>query len=102
MSHFSYEECAMLGQLGYAPGFLDDVEEGDTIAFRVPSWMSPDDPGFRFWKISKLRRVPRQGQPYGCLVQFVGTDEAGVAMPCAYGSEWACFILQPVATTEPS
>ncbi len=111
MRSFTIEQAAMLTEVGYTPGWLSDVEDGDEVAFTTgPSFMKADnEPEMFMWRVERVQKQPRYVDvsnglfgghmtQNGVLVMFIAYNDDGIPLQQTYGGEWPCFIRRAQAT----
>lgn len=87
----------MLHEAGYVAAFMDDIEEGDEVAFSI--FAKDDEPAVKMVRVSNLKTSPQidhdeAGRSFrvGATIRFIGTYSNGMTEAFAYGSTWDCYI----------
>lgn len=100
MHYFTQTDMEMLNEMGYEAVFVEDIEDGDDIAFRTTPSYSDGEHKIIFFRVSNLKRVPRFDRDANgeiisnypnYLLQWIAVDDKGHTFPMSYGSGWACY-----------
>jgi hypothetical protein len=99
--HFTQDDMEMLCEMGYQATYVEDLEEGDDIAFATSTGLFGGTvKSIEFSRVTQIRKIPRYAQDmYGriidptpnYLVQWVALCENGLTKPMTYGAGWACY-----------
>jgi hypothetical protein len=88
----------MLNELGYEAIFVEDLENGDEIAFC--RFRLREEDRVEFSTVEQLKRIPRYQRDIlgrlldehpDYLIQWIARDDRGYTKPMQFGSGWACF-----------
>jgi hypothetical protein len=107
MNYFTQDDMEMLCQMGYSATYVEDLEDGDEIAFALGSFLNSELKTIEFSRVTQLRKIPRYAQDmYGriidptpnYLVQWIAMFDNGVTKPMQYGAGWACYRKERVVS----
>jgi hypothetical protein len=82
------DECAMLSDLGYRPGYVLDIVEGDEVAIPPVSRYLPGNEGLRMVRVERIF-APIRGNTQ--VLAFIGTSSDG-ANHYSYGAAYPVWI----------
>lgn len=94
------ETAKMLHEAGYVAAFMEDVQEGDSIAIMQKNFHDGEHDEITFLTAVSVKRDPQVDRDessgrlvqVGSLVRFIGKFDNGATIPCSYGGSWGIYI----------
>lgn len=101
MHNFTDTDMTMLHEMGYVACYVEDLEDGDEIAFAFAPLFTTEAPKtIEFQTVTQLKKVPQyqtdwmgramNGIPH-YLVRWIAIRDDGVTKPMQYGAGWAVY-----------
>ncbi len=101
MMDFTKEEIRLLLGMGYHPGFMLDICEGDLVAIPPVTRLSfnGETATVKTLRVERLINLHKENYDMDSasiieqnVIIFIGLDLDGLPEHCAYGNTYGCFI----------